>query len=83
MNLPDPPDAIFSVEDFSALGLMKRLKERNIQIPGDVGIIGFANESLDEHITPTLSSIDQQTIQMGREAFKMWLDLIEKKTKAS
>jgi LacI family transcriptional regulator len=81
MNLPDPPDAIFAVEDFSALGLMKRLKERNIQIPGEVGIIGFANESFDQHITPTLSSVDQQTIQMGREAFRMLLDLIEKKTK--
>lgn len=79
MTLSNPPDAIFAVEDFSALGLMKGLKEMNIQIPADVGIIGFANEEFDEHITPTLSSIDQQTVQMGREAFNMLLKIIEGK----
>lgn len=77
LQLPNPPDAIFSVEDFSALGLMKRLKERNVRIPEEMGIIGFANEDFDEHITPTLSSIDQQTVNMGREAFKLLLGLIE------
>ena len=76
MQLPEPPDAVFAVEDFSALGILKRYKEKNIKIPEEIGIIGFANEDFDEHISPTLSSIDQQTVQMGREAFKMLLGLI-------
>lgn len=79
-QLPQPPDAVFAVEDFSALGLLKRLKERNIKIPGDVGIIGFANEDFGEHITPTLSSVDQQTVEMGREAFRLLYDIIENET---
>ena len=66
LALPNPPDAVFAVEDFSALGLMKRLKERNIMIPAEMGIIGFANEDFNEYTTPTISSIDQQTVQMGR-----------------
>jgi len=77
LQLENAPDAVFAVEDFSALGLVKRLKERNVRIPEEMGIIGFANEDFDEHITPTLSSIDQQTVQMGREAFKMLLGIIE------
>ncbi len=76
MELPEPPDAVFAVEDFSALGLLKRYKEKNIKIPEEIGIIGFANEDFDEHISPTLSSIDQQTVQMGRDAFKMLLGII-------
>jgi len=80
MDLGNPPDAIFAVEDFSALGVVKRLKEREIKIPEEVGVIGFANEDFDEHITPSLSSIDQQTVQMGREAFSMLLKLIEGKS---
>jgi LacI family transcriptional regulator len=77
LGLANPPDAVFAVEDFSALGLMKRLKERNVMIPGEMGIIGFANEDFNEYTTPTLSSIDQQTVQMGREAFSMLLGLVE------
>jgi LacI family transcriptional regulator len=72
----NPPDAVFAVEDFSALGLIKRFKERKVSISRDVGIIGFANELFDEHITPSLSSIDQQTVQMGREAFRMLREII-------
>lgn len=78
MDMANPPDAVFAVEDFSALGVIKRLKEREVKIPGEVGIIGFANEFFDEHITPALSSIDQQTVTMGQEAFSMLLKIIEK-----
>jgi LacI family transcriptional regulator len=77
LQLPQPPDAIFAVEDFTALGAVKELKDRNIEIPKDFGVMGFANESFDEHITPSLSSIDQQTVQMGKEAFKLLMELIE------
>jgi LacI family transcriptional regulator len=79
MELPEPPDAIFATEDFTALGVMKELKERGIRIPDQFGVIGFANELFGEHITPTLSTVDQQTIQMGKSALNLLLELIEKK----
>lgn len=72
-----PPDAVFAVEDFTALGAIKELKDRNVAIPASFGVVGFANEAFGEHITPSLSSIDQQTVQMGKEAFKLLLELIE------
>lgn len=70
-------DAIFAVEDFTALGVIKELKQMGISIPQEVGVIGFANEQFDEHITPSLSSIDQQTVNMGKEAFKLILEAIQ------
>ena len=78
---PNPPDAIFAVEDFTALGAMKELKARNIKIPGEVAIVGFANEHFGEHITPSLSTIDQQTVLMGKESIKLLLHLISRKGK--
>jgi LacI family transcriptional regulator len=78
-SMTNPPDAIFATEDFTALGAMKELKERGIKIPGEFGIIGFANEQFGEHITPTLSSVDQQTIQMGKSALNLLIDLIGKR----
>ncbi|MEP7141520.1 MAG: LacI family DNA-binding transcriptional regulator [Ferruginibacter sp.] len=78
---PDPPDAIFAVEDFTALGALKELKDKNIKIPDEVGIVGFANEHFGEHITPALSTIDQQTVLMGKESIKLLLELISGKEK--
>lgn len=77
LKLVDPPDAVFAVEDFTALGAIKELKQNNIAIPKDFGVIGFANEGFGEHITPSLSTIDQQTVKMGKEAFALMLTLIE------
>ena len=77
LSLPQPPDAVFAVEDFTALGAVKELKDKHIDIPGAFGVVGFANESFDEHITPSLSSIDQQTVEMGKEAFRLLMELIE------
>jgi LacI family transcriptional regulator len=79
LSLPEPPDAIFATEDFTALGAIKEIKSRGIRIPAEMGIIGFANEQFGEHITPTLSTIDQQTIQMGKSALNLLIDLIEKR----
>lgn len=79
LALPAPPDALFAVEDFTALGAIKELKENNINIPDDFGVFGFANEHFGEHISPSLSSIDQQTVKMGKEAFRLMQELIENK----
>jgi len=72
------PDAAFTVEDFTALGALKELKDKNIKTPEEFGLIGFANELFGEHITPSLSTIDQQTVLMGKESFKLLLNMISK-----
>ncbi|MEI9912157.1 MAG: substrate-binding domain-containing protein [Bacteroidota bacterium] len=77
--MPDPPDAVFAAEDFTALGVIKVLKERNIKIPEEFGVVGFANEMFGEHISPTLSTVGQQTIQMGKSALNLLLEIIENK----
>ncbi len=79
MALPNKPDAVFAVEDFTALGVIKEAKLLGLSIPDQLGIIGFANEQFDEHITPSLSSVDQQTVRMGKEAFRLIIDEIESK----
>jgi LacI family transcriptional regulator len=72
-------DAVFCVEDFTALGAMQVLKEKGIKIPKTIGVVGFANESFGKYISPSLTTIDQQTIQMGEEAAKLFLKLKDKK----
>ena len=80
-NLKNPPDAILGVEDITALGALKELKSRNILVPDQVGVFGFCNDLFGEHITPTLSTIDQQTIKMGEEAFNLIYRMIIQKLK--
>ena len=79
LNLDEKPDAIFAVEDFTALGALKELKAVSIKVPAQFGVIGFCNDLFGEHISPSLSTIDQKTVQMGEEAFKLIHEIILKK----
>jgi LacI family transcriptional regulator len=79
LSMQNVPNAAFAAEDFTALGAIKELKKQAVNIPQQFGVIGFANESFGEHITPSLSTIDQQTVNMGKEAFSLMLGLIETK----
>lgn len=67
-NLPEPPDAVFSTSDFSAASCLKVAREQGVRVPEDLAFIGFANEGFTEIITPTLSTVDQQTMRMGQLA---------------
>jgi LacI family transcriptional regulator len=69
-------DAVFALEDFTALGALQALQEKGIRVPEDVGVIGFANESFGTLITPGLSSIDQQTVRMGEIAAELFLKTV-------
>jgi len=75
-ELEEKPDAVCAVEDFTALGALKQLKEIGVKVPGEFGVIGFCNDFFGEHTSPSLSSVDQQTIAMGEEAFDLIHNLI-------
>jgi len=75
MRGENKPDAVVAGDDFTALGVIKKLKEIN-QTPPEVGVIGFANEAFSAYITPNLSTIDQHASQMGTECAKMFLKMI-------
>lgn len=69
------PDAIIAGDDFTAVGVIKKLKEID-ETPPEVGVIGFANEAFSAYITPNLSTIDQHAPQIGKACAKMFLKMI-------
>lgn len=70
------PDAIIAGDDFTALGVIKKLKEVD-QTPPKIGVIGFANEAFSAYITPSLSTVDQHPNQMGQDVAEMFLQMIK------
>lgn len=58
-------DALFSAGDYSALGAIDKLKELQVIVPNDFGVVGFANEPFSEIMDPALSSVEQNTQEIG------------------
>ncbi|MDD4644451.1 MAG: LacI family DNA-binding transcriptional regulator [Bacteroidales bacterium] len=74
MNIPNPPDAFFCVNDLTAVGVVKSLHELGIAIPERVSVIGFSNEDISQVSHPALSTVDQHGYQMGQTAIQLLLD---------
>ncbi len=68
------PDGVFAVEDFTALGAIEAIKNRGLNIPQEIAIVGFCNEAFGEYLTPSLSTINQQTVNMGEESARLFFD---------
>lgn len=71
IQMENKPDAVFCTSDFIALGMMLEFLRNGIRIPDDIAICGFANEPMDALVTPSLSSVDQFSKQMGQQAARM------------
>lgn len=74
----DPiPQAIFAVSDLVAMGLMKGLFEHGYKVPKDMKIIGFDDVSYSKYYNPALTTIRQDTKQIGEKAAELLLSMMD------
>jgi LacI family transcriptional regulator len=65
-------DALFFASgDNAALGAVKEAKNMGINVPDDLAIIGYDDILVASMVQPSLTTIRQPIIQMGREAFRL------------
>ena len=71
------PDAVFAINDMTAIGMIQCLKINGVYVPADVSVIGFDNIYISDFVEPALTTISQPSHEMGRKAARMLLDAIE------
>lgn len=71
-------DAIMYSNDMMALGGMKYLTRKGYKIPQDMGLMGFDNIKLTQFIEPELTTIGQPIYDMGQQACKILINVINK-----
>lgn len=69
--------AVFAGNDIYALQVLDILRELNIPVPGQAGVMGFDDTFMGRYLNPRLSSVSQPVTQMAREAVEWLLDCIE------
>lgn len=62
-----------------AMGAYDALRERNLEIPRDVAIIGFDNfELIAAYLRPSLSTMQLPHYEMGKLASRHLIDAVDK-----
>ena len=73
LALKNRPDAVYVAGDYAALGALQVLKEQNINIPNEIALVGFGNEPFTDMVTPRITSVNQHSAEIGKQAAKTFL----------
>ncbi|MFW6007087.1 MAG: LacI family DNA-binding transcriptional regulator [Halanaerobiales bacterium] len=65
---------VFAANDAMAFGLLKYLKQYNIDCPGKIGVVGFDNVGFADYSNPPLTTIKRPIKKMGEIAADILLD---------
>lgn len=76
LTLPDPPSAIFAINDTAAIGTMGVARQLGLSVPGDVSIIGYNDIPLAAQLTIPLTTIRSPSADMGRLGFARLIGLM-------
>jgi DNA-binding LacI/PurR family transcriptional regulator len=74
------PTAVFAQNDRMAMGVMSAAREAGIKVPSQLAVIGVDDMPLSSYFDPPLTTMRQDIPRIGREATRMLLDIIQKKS---
>ncbi|MBP8002428.1 MAG: LacI family DNA-binding transcriptional regulator [Chloroflexi bacterium] len=77
LDLPQPPDALFTTNSLLTAGGLKAIQERGLRIPKDVALVGFDETPWSTLVQPPITLIAQPTEEIGRTATDLLLKRIE------
>ena len=73
LNLPDPPDALFAINDPTAIEALKVVKNRGLRVPDDLAVVGFSDDPISALIEPGLTTVSQPVSELGQQAAQLLL----------
>jgi len=74
------PTAVFAQNDRMAMGVLSAAREAGIKVPAQLAVIGVDDMPLSSYFDPPLTTMRQDIPRIGRDATRMLLDMIQKKT---
>lgn len=79
LDQADIPTAVFAVSDILAIGALKEINLKGLEVPKDIALIGFDKISFSNMTFPTLTTVAQPMYQMGCIAVDMLINKINGK----
>ena len=70
-------DSIVAASDYTAFGVIEELARRRIEVPEHVAVVGFDDMPRASVHQPPLTTVKQQIDELGREAARVVLALLE------
>lgn len=79
LDNPNPVTAIILIFEAAAIGMYRRLEERNLRPGSDMAIIGFRDEAMVRHLRPSLTRFEVSLREVGIALANALVDQINAK----
>ena len=76
LGVDERPSAVFCLSDEMAFGVLQAARERGVDVPHELAVVGFDDHSISEAFG--LTTIHQPVRELGRRAAQRMLDLVER-----
>jgi len=73
LGLASPPTAVFAGSNLLTLGALQAIHERELDIPGQIAIVGFDDMPWAISLRPPLTAVAQPSFDVGRTAAELVL----------
>ncbi len=77
LNLPDRPTCILFPDDFSLSGGVNAIRDAGLSIPDDISVAGYDGIVTSQLMSPRITTLRQNTKQLGTQAAEKLIELIE------
>jgi DNA-binding LacI/PurR family transcriptional regulator len=85
-HIADPatrPDAIFSTNGPTALGVLRAFRECGIETPRDIAFVTFDELTVDDLFSPAITTVVQPAYEIGYRAAEILLDRLDAEAPSS
>jgi LacI family transcriptional regulator/LacI family repressor for deo operon, udp, cdd, tsx, nupC, and nupG len=76
LDLPNPPDAIFTGNNLITLGALETIHKRKKQVPEEIAILGFDDMFWASSLNPPLTAVRQPAYEIGKRAGELLIQRI-------
>src|SRR3954447_23612703 len=77
LDLPDPPTAVVSGNNFMTIGLLRAIAERGLRVPEDIALVPFDAFEWADLFHPRLTFIRRPTSALGSRAVELLLSRLQ------
>jgi LacI family transcriptional regulator len=70
--------ALVCYNDFIAMGAIRKLQHEGMQVPQDISVVGFDDNSNQYEFEPAITSVRFSELEIGRRAMQLLYELVER-----
>ncbi|GAB4445757.1 MAG: LacI family DNA-binding transcriptional regulator [Anaerolineae bacterium] len=78
LALPDPPTALFAINDYTATAALQAVYQKGLRVPDDISLVGYDDIEQSRHLWPPLTTVALDGAESGRIVTRLLFERLKR-----